>query len=297
MLGMLVLALAVTPSPAPSAAPVLQEIGRVRSRTPLCSTLREAVAPSILALLKSDAVFAAGHQTFVTMGKHQLERSRTQLEFDRIQLDHQVVAVVQNLKAVDTLLADTKRFPKVATTDDERRALAIKAQLQQVAKAQNSALNVISGTLETDRLGQMQHERPTKIEAAIGPENGHSNQPGTAATDPDLGPVSFLDSAGVAQSPNNNQSPTGGLKPNDAQGLGGVKLSGFGVPTDIRTVAGNSRSLGRTLYDAMAADLNSARIPVDNLERTASQTIIEAAQRCTAEPPPMMPLPAPSAVP
>ncbi len=296
MLAMLVLALAVPPSPAPSPG-VLLEIGRVRSRTPLCSTLRDAVAPSILALLNSDAVFSAGNKTFVTMGKHELERSRGQLELDRLQLDRQVVAVVKNLQAVDALLNDTTRFPKVATTDDERRALAIKAQLLKIAKAQNEALNVISGTLETDRLGQMQHERPTKIEAAIGPENGHSNQPGTAATDPDLGPVSFLDSAGVAQSPNNNQSPTGGLKPNDAQGLGGVKLSGFGVPTDIRTVAGNSRSLGRTLYDAMAADLNSARIPVDNLERTASQTIIEAAQRCTAEPPPMMPLPAPSAVP
>jgi hypothetical protein len=294
MLAMLVLALAVPPPPTPAPAPVLQEIGRVRSRTPLCATLRDAVAPSILALLKTDAVFSAGHQTFLTMGKHELERSRTQLEFDRIQLDREVVAAVRNMQAVEALLGDSKRFPKVAATDDERRALAIKAQLQKIAKAQNDALNVISGTLETDRLGQMQHERPTKIDAAIGPEGGHTNQPGTAATDPDLGPVSFLGSAGVAQSPNNNQNPPNA--PN-AQGLGAVQLSGFGVPTDIRTLAGNGRSIGRTLYDAAAADLNSARIPVDNLERTASQTIIESAQRCSAEPPPAMPLPAPSASP
>jgi hypothetical protein len=59
MLALLVLALASAPTPAPSPG-VLQEIGRVRSRAPLCTTLREAVAPSILALLRSDTVLAAG---------------------------------------------------------------------------------------------------------------------------------------------------------------------------------------------------------------------------------------------
>src|ERR1700682_200823 len=169
MLAMLVLALASSPTPRPSPAPapaVLQEIGRVRSRTPLCSTLREAVAPSILALLKSDTVLAAGHQTFLTMGRHEIERSRGRLEMDRLQLDREVVAIVRNLQTVATLLGDAKRFPKVAATDDERRALAIKGQLEAVARAQNDALNVISGTLETDRLGQMQHDFPSKINAA-----------------------------------------------------------------------------------------------------------------------------------
>ena len=71
----------------------------------------------------------------------------------------------------------------------------------------------------------------------------------------------------------------------------GTRLSGFGAPTDIRTLAGNSKSMGRTLYDAMAGDLNAKRIPIDNLERTASQTIVDAAQRCNVEPPSTMPLP------
>ncbi len=294
MLAMLVLALAVPPSPAPSPG-VLLEIGRVRSRAPLCSTLRDAVAPSILALLNSDAVFSAGHKTFVTMGKHELERSRGQLELDRLQLDRQVVAVVKNLQAVDALLNDTTRFPKVATTDDERRALAIKAQLLKIAKAQNEALNVISGTLETDRLGQMQHDFPGKINAATGPERGQGNQPGTAFTDPDLGPVSYLGSAGVGHN-DTGQTLSGGLTPN-TQGLNSQSLSGFGAPTDIQRAGGSKGSAGRTLYDAMAGDLNAARIPVDNLERTASQTIVDAAQRCIAEPPPVMPLAAPSASP
>ena len=291
MLAMLVFALAAAPSPEPSPA-ILQEIGRVRSRTPLCSTLREAVAPSILALLKSDSVLSAGGRTFVTMGKHELERSRGQLELDRLQLDKQVVAIVKNLQAVDILLMDTKRFPKVATTDDERRALAIKAQLLQIAKAQNDALNVISGTLETDRMGQMQHDFPTKINAATAVPGGHADQPGTAATDPDLGPVSYLGSAGVQSASStgssDTQSSTSGVTMSGPQAAG-TRLSGFGAPTDIRTIAGNSKSMGRTLYDAMAGDLNAKRIPIDNLERTASQTIVDAAQRCNLEPPATMP--------
>jgi hypothetical protein len=290
MLAMLVFALAAAPSPEPSPA-ILQEIGRVRSRTPLCSTLREAVAPSILALLKSDSVLSAGGRTFVTMGKHELERSRGQLELDRLQLDKQVVAIVKNLQAVDTLLMDTKRFPRVATTDDERRALAIKEQLLKIAKAQNDALNVISGTLETDRLGQMQHDFPTKINAATARE-GTRAEPGTAATDPDLGPVSYLGSAGVQSASttgsSDTQSSTSGVTMSGPQAAG-TRLSGFGVPTDIRTIAGNSKSMGRTLYDAMAGDLNTKRIPIDNLERTASQTIVDAAQRCNVEPPATMP--------
>ena len=295
MLAMLVLALAAAPTPAPSPG-VLQEIGRVRSRTPLCSTLREAVAPSILALLKSDTVLAAGHQTFVMMGKHELERSRAQLELDRMQLDREVVAIVRNQRTVDALLGDTGRFPKVATTDDERRAQAIKEQLQAVARAQNNALNVISGTLETDRLGQMQHNVPSKITGATARDaGGAANRPGTPQSDNELGPVSYLDSAGVQRSPNTTALPPD--VPGMPQTGAATTLSGFGAPTDIIRLAGSAQSMGRTLYDAMAADLNAQRIPVDDLERRASQTIVEAAQRCMAEPPAAMPFPAPSAPP
>ena len=266
MLGLLLLVLA-SPLPAPSPGALI-EIGRVRSRAPLCTTLREAVAPSLLALMRGDTALAAGHDRFVLMGRHEVMRSRGQLQLDRLVLDQQIGAVVRNLRAIDTLLADPKRFPAKPVTDDDRRALEIKAQLQAVARAQNHALNVISGTVETDRLGEMQTEFNHKMQAAVSASSPGSASAGNPSTsgDPDLGPVSFLNAAGVQQSPNTT----------DAQQASGAAA---------RSATGSS-VFGHTLYDGMAGELSARRLPIDGLERTVSSTIVDAAQRCTAEPAP-----------
>jgi hypothetical protein len=173
-------AVASAPSPAPSPQ-VLQEIGRVRAVSPFCSTLRDNVAPALVALMKADDVIVGGQTRLTTMGRHQVLKQGAYLEFDRIALGQTVARLVQHLRVVDAMLADKQRFPETVQTEDDRDALAMKAQLQAVANEQKTTLNVINGTLETDLLGLLQ-KRPAD-----------SNVDATSGE-----PLSGLDSAGLS---------------------------------------------------------------------------------------------------
>ena len=189
-------ALAASPEPsvvpAPSSAP-LREIGRVRSRA-LCTALRENVAPTLAKLIEGDARIVAGRSTFVLMGRHQVLKENARMEFDRIALGNTVIALARSVNAADTLLSDKRRFPDHSNTDDERDAAAMKAQLQAVVDEQRHALNLLGNVLETDLLGQMQHDLPTAINAATAREGP---QP---SPDPNAG-GSYLEVAGVFNDP------------------------------------------------------------------------------------------------
>jgi len=239
------LALAASPSPMPSATP-LREIGRVRSRA-LCTTLRENVAPTLAKLIEGDARIVAGRSTFVKMGKDVVFKDHGHMELDRIALGMTVNVLARSIAAADTLLADVKRFPANPQTDDERDAAAMKKQLQSVVDEQKHALNLFSGLLETDRLGQMQHDFPTGIAHAIGPEGAKP------AEDPsDV--VSFLDFAGL---------------PNDQ------------ATADARTAALIQNGLfGRTIYDTFAGEVGRHQERIAKIELAASDTVNVALADC-----------------
>lgn len=258
-----VLALAASPSPssvpAPSPAP-LKEIGRVRSRA-LCTALRENVAPTLAKLIEGDRRIASGRSTFGLMGRHQVLKDADRMEFDRIALGSAVVTLARSVGAAETLLSDKRRFPAHPATDDERDAAAMKAQLQAVVDEQKNALNILSGVLETDLLGQMQHEFPDAIAKATAPASS------SPTPDPSDG-VSYLDVAGI---------DNGTTTPAD----GGV---------DLRTT--HRGLFGGTLYDNFAAELGTLQRKIATVEGLAADTVTIAVADCRRTP-----SPAPSASP
>ncbi len=234
---------AQTSSPSP-----LPEIGRTRSKG-FCTTVRDNVAPTLLGLMKTDDIIGAGHQAFAKMAHDQVARSGPALEMDRLYLSKVAISIAHNLKVVDKLLADPARFPAKATTDDEQFALEVKARLADVAKAQRSALDIINGTIETDKLGQMQTEFPT--------------QPATTqnTTTSDYGaPTSFLDVSGLP-----SYAP---------------------IPVlDRRPLLAGNTAAGKGAYDRLITALELQQAQIQRVEAPAGVTVTAAAVACREEKP------------
>jgi hypothetical protein len=247
-------ALAASPSPMPAATP-LREIGRVRSRA-LCTTLRENVAPTLAKLIEGDARIVAGRSTFVKMGQDVVLKDHGHMELDRIALGTTVTVLARSIIAADTLLSDAKRFPANPQTDDERDAAAMKTQLQSVVNEQKHVLNLFSGLLETDLMGQMRYDLPAPIRRAVAPT-------GTKPPDDTSEVVSFLDVAGIPNGPANKTVADGVAAATMQHGL-----------------------FGRTIYDTFAGEVARHQERVAKIELSASDTVNVALADCRSNPAP-----------
>jgi hypothetical protein len=244
-------ALAASPSPMPAATP-LREIGRVRSRA-LCTTLRENVAPTLAKLIEGDARIVAGRSTFVKMGQNVVLKNPARMDLDRIALGMTVSVLARSVIAADTLLADAKRFPVNPQTDDERDAAAMKKQLQAVIDEQKHVLNIFSGLLETDLMGQMRNDLPVPIGRATGSERA---KPPADASDV----VSFLDVAGIQNGPANKTAADGVAAATMQHGL-----------------------FGRTVYDTFAGEVGRHQDRIAKAESSASDTVNVALADCRSQ--------------
>jgi hypothetical protein len=258
MLGALCVLTAEAPAPAPTTLP---EIGRTHSKG-FCSTVRDNVAPSLLGLMKTDELIGASHRAMLKMA-HDSSISKESLEIDRIYAGKVVVAMAHNLGVIKKLLADEKRFPKKAVSDDDRFALLLKAQLQAAADRQNVALNHVNGILDTTAMTDMRKEISSQMAGSVSP-------------------------ARVA--PTNDLS----MQSNGAdQFLGASSVPGAGPAGMFEHATPLSGTLGNTIWDKLALDVEVQQTRIAAAERTLTPTVIAAATACRAE----APSPAPSATP
>lgn len=151
----LVLAAAVVaapvPSPSPAPLPALKVIGSVRS-TPFCTELHEIIGPAIVSVLANDDLIASSRPAFATLYHDDiLTGSEARAHFDLYRLEKLETPIIANVKHVDALL---ERKP------DDPKLQAIRAKLQAVAVQQKASLNVISGFVATEQLGEMQGAGP-----------------------------------------------------------------------------------------------------------------------------------------
>jgi hypothetical protein len=173
-LGALV-ALAASPAaagaaakPAPTATP-LKTITHIRT-SPLCTGLRRVIGPAIAKVLSSDKYIANSKPLFhdftrasasgQSVGAQDLAVSR---------LETLIGPLVKNTEAVDKLLNDPYAFPKVAYSDDDQKLLQMREQLRVVNNQQKKALDVISGFVDTQQLGELQaagHEYDSALKAS-----------------------------------------------------------------------------------------------------------------------------------
>jgi hypothetical protein len=232
----------------PTPAPVLPEIGRVRSNA-LCTTLRQNIAPTIVGLMKNDELISAGHRAFAKMSHDQAGTSSAAMNINLLYLEQVETRLVHNLGVVDRLLGDEKRFPQTPRTDDDKDAVAMRSQLEAVAASQRKALDLVSGTLETESLGQMQHEMNDQMRNATG--NGATPMP-----DPTGDAVSFIGSAGLPE-----YTPVAGL------------------PTEASK---QSKLIGHTVYDQINTVLEGTQSVTARREQVATTSVITAVGQCRA---------------
>ena len=250
-------------TPSPSATPtVLREIGRVGS-TAYCTMLSKRIAPALQGLMKTDEVILEGRRTFVKMSEDALSRSHGHLALDRSHLGQVISAAAHNLEIVRTLLSDPAYFPVEPQSDDDKAAVQLKAYLQTVVVQQNAALNILSGTLETELMGQMQSERDTNLQSAIG-------KPSSFATPTPIDPTQFISGAGLPDNSPNSQFSTKNLA--------------------------SGTTARRTIYDSLGIALDVQRRQIAFVEGAANQAVVKAVPLCTASVAPS-PAPTPSAQP
>ncbi len=146
----LLLGVTVAASPAPSPAPLtpLKVIGSVRS-TPFCTALRETTGPAIAAVLSNDDLIASSEPSFATLYHDDVvARSQARAHLDLNRLESLITPIVANVKRIDTLLAGKPVDPKLQ---------AVHEKLQAVLAQQKESLNVISGFVATEQLGEIQN--------------------------------------------------------------------------------------------------------------------------------------------
>jgi hypothetical protein len=148
------LAMAVSlATPAPAATPP-KTIKHIYV-SPLCTGLRQNIGPAIGKVLQNDNTIAQSRPLLRGYVKSTATGSIAKdLQVSRI--ERLVTPLVQNTAAIEKLLNDPFVFPKHAISDADRQLLEIRGYLQEVVTQQKRALDVISGFIDTEQLGQMQ---------------------------------------------------------------------------------------------------------------------------------------------
>jgi len=138
---------AATPAASPAPPPPLKVIGNVRS-TPFCTALRETIGPAIASVLSNDDLIASSKPAFVTLYRDDiLAGSEARAHLDMNRLESLITPIVANVKRIDSLLASKPNDPKL---------IAMREKLLAVAGQQKESLNVISGFIATEQLGEIQ---------------------------------------------------------------------------------------------------------------------------------------------
>ncbi len=135
------LAQVVPPANAPSPAPTIAPIGRVRATLPACVVTRDLVVPSFAAARKSDADFAKAAQKLrkyvEIVDDDQLKRTPIYREGALAHLDTDLSSMMKNVHEIAKLLGD----PRLNSSDAQ--VVAMHDQLLQLYNAQATRANIL----------------------------------------------------------------------------------------------------------------------------------------------------------
>jgi hypothetical protein len=237
---------AAAPAPAPT---VLPEIGRVRS-THICSILHDRIAPAIEHLANVDKQLQTGKLSFLSMAHNQVAGVRPALQLDEVHVEFAVKAMLDELAKMHDLLSNPNEFPTSPQTEDGKTAANLKAKLEEVDAQHQMAINVMNGTIETDQLGQMQHEGMSYMMSAIGALPGEGV---TATSAVAIEPTSYIGYAGLPKPPD--------------------------LLIDPRSI--EARDLGAdTLFGKLAGALYDRQFHIVQLETSLTAAVVVLAKSC-----------------
>lgn len=157
------------PTPAPLLASPPPEISHVVSR-PFCSALRNSIGPAIGAILQNDSIIKQNNKYFDDYikadGNGEFGDASKQITI--LHMENTVGPIVANIANVEKILNNQAVFHVPSHTNDEKRLLEIREGLLESLALQKASLDVINGFVQTEQLGQLQHQGDAENKQIIG---------------------------------------------------------------------------------------------------------------------------------
>ncbi len=259
------------PVPVPTATP-LKEIVHVVAR-PICSALRRSIGPAVGHVLQNDKVIAASKPLFANYARdHASANGNGASEnMDVLRLENLVRPMVNNVAEIKRILSEPGAFPRFARSDQEKQVLAMRAQLRVVLADQETALDLISGLVDTQQLGQLQASGSELAKSIAAPDVTTKGAPGQMPT-PNPGPTTSSD------------------------------LLNAGLPDKLRSndprYKNTDSIVGHNPLNAFAQQVAVLQRSIDSNEAVAAKSIMAAVTQCGGRTPGQTsPLPTPSPTP
>jgi hypothetical protein len=242
---------AATPAPMPTATP-LKTISH-QHVTALCSGLSRVIKPAIGTVLRNDQIIAQSKPYFHDYVKAAAQGADYKASQDMAvtRLEMLITPLVKNTEAIDRLLNNPYVFPRNPKTEDDQRLLQLRRQLLAVDEQQKRALDVISGFVSTQQLGELQAEGH-EYDSAINPPS----TPGPDSVMPTTAPNDVMN-AGVN---NNNNDPSRKYDPR------------------YNSLTGSM--VGSNSLDAFSDAIAQYQKQIADKEQTAADSVMQALPRC-----------------
>jgi hypothetical protein len=263
-------AAATAPAPAPTP---LKTITHVRS-SPLCTGLRRAIGPAVGKVLQNDGYIARSRPMFKDFVSNSTLGSKAGVDMDVMHMEGLISPLVQNTQAIQRYLNDPI-LKRRALSDQDKQLIEMRQHLLAVLDQQKQALDLISGFVDTQQLGELQaagHEYDKAIQGSDQGGNGHSpTAVSTPVGAPTTAPNDLLN-AGLPSSPSDPRN-------NDPRYLGTGNSVGYN-PLKV--------------FDEQVGVYQQA---INASENLAAQAVIKAAVECGGKVPPPAQVVTPSPTP
>lgn len=197
-------AAATAPAPAPSP---LKTITHIHS-SPLCTGLRRAIGPAIGKVLQNDGYIARSRPMFQDYVQNSALGSKAGVDMDVMHMEGLISPLVQNTQAIERYLNDPI-LKRRATSDSDKQLLEMRAHLLAILQQQKNALDLISGFVDTQQMGELQASGHEYDKALNGAEQGTRTQQASANATPGAAPTAppnSLLNAGLPTSPSDSRN-------------------------------------------------------------------------------------------
>jgi hypothetical protein len=130
------------PHPTQTAAPEFPNIGRVRTLSPACASMRDLVIPSFAAARRADARFVETRKRlpmYAELVDDPEHRTDVLRESALSRLDSDATALLKEALVINRALGD----PRLSNTSNDPAVLAERAELERVYRAQSARANLL----------------------------------------------------------------------------------------------------------------------------------------------------------
>ncbi|HEV3092190.1 MAG TPA: hypothetical protein VGX91_12195 [Candidatus Cybelea sp.] len=191
------------------------QIYRAVSR-PLCTELHTHVLPAVAMVLQNDQIIQKSLPIFDDYTRTAYQNSSKSADdttdYDSpgramalMQMDQLVGPLSRNVIAIQKTLQNTTLATSSGKPEDDAHLKAVREDLLKVLGAQSASLDIINGFVETERLGDMQHQgqeylsdiQGTETQSSAAPEGTpmpyvqDPNQPGLAPNPYNIDPAAM----------------------------------------------------------------------------------------------------------